>query len=169
MSAGQLPEVDEGKVSSGAEYGENLIRDVMSDIGEVRKIAKIEPSRIILYTSPRWKRDVMARATEMMDAGELTVPALTKACMSDEGIKRNGKAASELAKKVAVEFSRSSAESKRPLFETDEFALLSGAKGFLSDETGLPVEVLSADAEGIYDPQGKARSAAPGRPAIYLE
>jgi len=97
------------------------------------------------------------------------VPDLTKACMSDEAIKKNGKAASELAKKVAVDFARSSADSKRPLFETDEFALLSGAKDFLADETGLPVEIMDADAEGIYDPQNKARAAVPGRPAIFLE
>ncbi|MBR6204159.1 MAG: leucine--tRNA ligase [Candidatus Methanomethylophilaceae archaeon] len=169
VSAGQLPEADSAKISAGAEYGENLIRDIMSDIGEVRKIAKIEPSRIILYTSPKWKRDVMSRAVEMLDKGELSVPALTKACMSDEAIKKNGKAASELAKKVAVDFARSSADSKRPLFETDEFALLSGAKDFLADETGLPVEIMDADAEGIYDPQNKARAAVPGRPAIFLE
>ena len=47
--------------------------------------------------------------------------------------------------------------------------MLSSAKGFLAEETGLEVEVLSADAEGVYDPQNKARAAAPGRPAILLE
>ena len=72
-------------------------------------------------------------------------------------------------KKVAVEFPRSTPEAKRPVYETDEFALLTGAREFLAEETGLEVEVLSADAEGVYDPQNKARAAAPGRPAILLE
>ena len=136
----------------------------MSDITEIRKIAKMEPTRIVLYTSAEWKREVMRKGAAMLAEGGLTVPALTKACMSDESIKRNGKAAQELAKKVAIEFPRSSPESKRPLYETDEFSLLSSA-----EETGLEVEVLSADAEGVYDPQNKARAAAPGRPAILLE
>lgn len=141
----------------------------MSDITEIRKIAKMEPSRIVLYTSAEWKREVMRKGAAMLAEGELTVPGLTKACMSDESIKRNGKAVQELAKKVAIEFPRSSPESKRPLYETDEFSLLSSAKGFLAEETGLEVEVLSADSEGLYDPQNKARAAAPGRPAILLE
>ena len=55
------------------------------------------------------------------------------------------------------------------VFETDERALLSSAASFLSEETGLPVEVYGADDEGLYDPQGKAKAASPGRPAILLE
>ena len=166
-SASQLPEPS--GISAEAEYGEDLIREVMSDIGEVRKIAKIEPSKIILYTSAGWKRNVMAQAASMASDGSLSVPALTKWCMSDESIKRNGKAASEFAKKTAVEFSRSSPGSRRPVFETDERALLSSAKAFLSEETGLPVEVYGADDDGLYDPQGKSKAASPGRPAILLE
>ena len=169
VSAEQLPEADPAMISASSEYGENLIRDIMSDITEIRKIAKVEPSRIVLYTSAEWKREVMRKGARMLEEGKLTVPDLTKACMADEAIKRNGKAAQELAKKVAIEFPRSSPESKRPLYETDEFSLLSSAKGFLAEETGLEVEVLSADAEGVYDPQNKARAAAPGRPAILLE
>lgn len=169
VSAGQLPEPDHSRISASAEYGENLIRDVMSDITEIRKIAGIEPKRIILYTSAQWKRAVMSTAISMLEEGKLTVPDLTKRCMADESIKRNGKAASELAKKVAVEFGRSTPEAKRPVVETDETALLSSAAGFLSNETGITVEVHSADEEGVYDPQNKARQAVPGRPAIFLE
>ena len=169
VSAGQLPEPDESKMSVAAEYGENLIRDVMSDITEIRKIAGIEPKKLIMYTSAQWKKDVMRMGCEMLEEGKLTVPDLTKRCMQDENIKKNGKAASELAKKVAVEFVRSTPEAKRPVFETDEAVLFSDAAAFLSEETGIPVEVYSADTEGIYDPQNKARQAAPGRPAIFLE
>ena len=138
-------------------------------ITEIRKIAGIEPSRLILYTTSSWKRDVMSYALEMMADGKLTVPDLTKRCMSQDHIKRNGKAASELAKKVAVEFGRSTVEAKSVIVDLDENAMFSAAAAFLTEETGIPVEVYSADAEGLYDPQNKARQAAPGRPAIYLE
>ena len=57
----------------------------------------------------------------------------------------------------------------KPVYETDEQAFLESAVGFLSDELGLEVAVYRADAEGVYDPQNKARQAAPGRPAILLE
>ena len=111
---------------------------------------------------------VMRRAAAMKEAGELSVPALTKACMTDEGIKRNGKAAQELAKKVAIDFSRSDLSSWVSVYTTDEFSLLDSAKGFLADELGLQVDVYPADS-AEYDPQNKARQAAPGRPAVLLE
>ena len=169
VSAGQLPEADESVISAASEHGEDMIRDLMSDITEIRKIAGIDAKHVVLYTSPEWKREVMRRAAAMKEAGELSVPGLTKACMTDETIKRNGKAASELAKKVAIDFSRSDLAQWEPVYSSDEFALLDGAKAFLSDELGLQIDVYPADSEGLYDPQNKARQAAPGRPAILLE
>ena len=169
VSAGQLPEADASLISAEAEYGEGLIRDLMSDIAEVRKIVDIEPTKVAVFTTPAWKRAVMEKARDMQSAGTLTVPDLIKACMADDAIKSNGKAASEMAKKVAVDFSRSAPGSKDAVLSTDEYALLHSAEQFLSEETGLEVRVYSADAEGIPDSNNKARQAAPGRPAISLE
>lgn len=169
VSACELPEADRSLISAVSEHGEDMLRSLMSDVTEVRKIAGIEPVRAVLYVSPEWKRDVMRRAATMREAGELSVPNLTKACMADESIRRNGKSASEFAKKVAIDFSRSEPSSSAVLFETDELALLESASGFLSRELGFGIEVLRADAEGVYDPQNKARQASPGRPAILLE
>ncbi len=169
VSAGQFPEADESRISGSAEYSENLIRDIMSDVAEVRKISKIEPKRTILYVSPSWKKKVMGYALEMMEDGTLSVPSLTKRCMSDDGIKTKGKAASEFAKKVAIDFGRASIEDKKAIVNTDEFALLSNAAAFFSDELKTEVSVFDSDADGLYDPQGKSKAAAPGRPAILLE
>ena len=169
VSAGLLSEPDVSLISASAEHGEDLIREVMSDITEIRKIAGIEAKRVVLYTSPEWKREVMRLAAEMKRRGDLSIPGLTKTCMSDEALRKNGKAVSELAKKVAVDMSRSDLSQWEPVFGTDEKALLESAKGFLSDELGLAVDVLDSDDEGVYDPQKKARQASPGRPAILLE
>ncbi len=169
VSAGQLPEPDQSKISASAEYGENLIRDLMSDITEIRSIAKIDVNKIVLYTSAQWKKDVMSLALDMVKDGKLTIPDLTKACMAKEELRKNGKAVSSLAQKVAVEFQRSSIEQKQPIVETDETVLLKDAAAFLSEENGVPVEVYSGDDADRYDPQDKAKVAVPGRPAIYLE
>jgi leucyl-tRNA synthetase len=167
VSEAQLPEAEE--VSPCAEYGEELIKSIMSDVGQVVKVAKIEPKRAIIYTSPAWKVKVMDIAIGMLAEGNLTIPDLTKKCMADPDIRSNGKAASEMAKKVAVDFARATPESKMAMVRTDETALLSAASGFLGSELGFGVEVVSADDGGKYDPQGKAKVAVPGRPAIYLE
>ncbi len=167
VSAALLPEPRQ--ISAAAEYGEDLVRDVMSDIAQIRKVAAIEPEQIILYTSPSWKVDVMKLALSMMEEGKLDIPSLTKKCMADENMRKNGKAVSEFAKKTATEFMRSTADAKRPIVELDETALLRSCEEFLSDELGTKVRVCSADEPDLYDPQKKAKVAVPGRPAIFIE
>ncbi|AIZ56417.1 leucine--tRNA ligase [Candidatus Methanoplasma termitum] len=167
VSSSQLPEP--GMTSSSAEYGEGLIRDVMSDITQIKKVTSAEPKRIFLYTTPSWKTNVMKMGLEMTEEGKLDIPTLTKKCMADEELRKNGKAVTEFVKKVVTDLSRSSSSSKRDMIEMDEYSLLTSAKDFLKEELGAEVDVFSADDEKAYDPQNKSRAAVPGRPAIYLE
>lgn len=167
VSEAEFPEAGERSVP--AEYGEDLIREVMSDAQQIIKVTGIEPKRMVLYTAPSWKIRVLGKALELQDRGELSIPALTKACMSDPDIRGHGKAASDMARKTAEDMMRLPAGSMRPMFESDERAHLAAAAAFLSKEMGLEARVYSADEEGKYDPNDKAKMAVPGRPAIYLE
>jgi leucyl-tRNA synthetase len=155
--------------NAGAEFGETLIRDVISDISQIIKVTKINPKRVVVYTTQSWKTKVLEIALNLADSGKLDIPTLTKMCMSDPSIREHGKAVSELAKKLAVDMSRTSNEGRRALLQLNEKEHLSSAAEFISFETGTKVEVMSADDQGIYDPQGKSKAAIPGRPAIYLE
>ncbi|MDR2698464.1 MAG: leucine--tRNA ligase [Candidatus Methanoplasma sp.] len=166
VSSSQLPAA--GPVSGSAEYREEFIREVMSDISQIRKVTSADPKKIFLYTSPSWKTNVMRMGLEMMDSGTLDIPSLTKRCMMDEELRKNGKAVTEFVKKAVTDLSRATG-SKRDATETDEYSLLVSAKGFLEEELGAKVEVFSSDSGSIYDPQNKSRAAVPGRPAIYLE
>ncbi len=167
VSSAQLPEA--GNASDEAEYGENLLKDMMSDIAQIRKVANMEPEKIIIYTSPNWKVEVMKYAIEMMSSGNLSIPSLTKKCMSDENMRKNGKSVSDFAKKTATEFMRSDAETKKQIAMFNEIGFLKSCEKFLSDDLNVPVEVHGADENGLYDPQGKSKVAVPGRPAILLE
>ncbi|MGI6472497.1 MAG: leucine--tRNA ligase [Candidatus Methanomethylophilaceae archaeon] len=153
-----------------AEYGEDLIRSTISDVSQIRKVAEIEPSKICIYTSPSWKKDVYRIAADILDSGEeLTIPILTKEVMSDPEIRANGKAASELSKKVAVELIREDPSRIRRYADTDEFGIIKEAAEFLGEELGSAVLVYDADDKGKYDPKNRSSVAVPGRPAIYLE
>jgi len=167
VSSSQLPET--GGTSSLAEYREEFVRGVMSDILQIKKVTETEPERIFLYTTPSWKADVLRMGVEMRDNGGLDIPTLTKRCMADEGLRKNGKAVSEYVKKVVTDLSRSSSGSIGDIAATDEHALLLSAADFLKSELGAEVVVLSSDDAGAYDPKGKSKAAVPGRPAIYLE
>jgi leucyl-tRNA synthetase len=167
VSEYEYPETCSG--NAGAEFGETLIRDVISDISQIIKVTKMDAKRVIVYTTQKWKTKVLEMALNLADSGKLDTPSLTKICMSDPSIREQGKAASELAKKFAVDMSRTSNEGRRALLQLNEKEHLSSAAEFISFETGTKVEVFSADDPGIYDPQGKSKAAIPGRPAIYLE
>jgi leucyl-tRNA synthetase len=162
------PEIWPGDI--GAESGETLIRDVISDVSQIIKVTKMEPKRAVIYTSQKWKTKVMSIALELASAGKLDIPTLTKACMSDESLRAHGKAVPELAKKFATEMTRTSNEGRHALLRLNETEHLSAAARFIASEVGIAkVEVFSADDENIYDPQGKSKMAIPGRPAIYIE
>ena len=166
VSSLQLPAA--GPVSGPAEYREEFIREVMADVSQIRKVTSADPKKIFLYTSPSWKTNVVRIGLEMADAGALDIPSLTKRCMADEELRKNGKAVAEFVKKVVTDLSRSSG-SKREAAGTDEYSLLVSAKDFLKEELGAEVEIFSSDDGNAYDPQNKSRAAVPGRPAIYLE
>ena len=166
VSAADWPECDASAVSRSAEYGEDLVRNVMADIGQIVKVTGIDAERIILYTSPEWKTRVLRMAAELMAEGRLDVPTLTKKAMSDETIRGNGKAASELAKKFATELIRNADGAN--VLGLNEYGYLKNAEAFMTSELGMNVTVMSADSPE-YDPQNKSRVAVPGRPAIYLE
>jgi len=155
--------------SPEAEYGEELIREIMSDIAQIRKVANVDGKRIVIYTSPSWRRDVMRDALDMLRSGNLDIPSLTKKCMANEDLRKNGKAVTEFVKKVVTDLSRSDPDSKQIIVETNETSLLRSAAGFLSAELNAEVDVFSADDDGLYDPQNKSKAATPGRPAILLE
>ena len=163
----EFRETEKGNAS--AEFGETLIRDVISDISQIIKVTKMDPKRVIVYTTQQWKVKVLSIALKLASEGKLDISTLTKMCMSDDSIKAHGKAAAELAKKFAVDMSRTSNEGRYALLQLNENEHLKAAASFISFETGVKVEVLSADDPDIYDPQGKSKAAIPGRPAIYLE
>ena len=167
VSEYEFPEIS--GADAGAEFGETLIRDVISDISQIMKVTKMVPERVIIYTTQEWKLKAMRIALNLESENRLDIPTLTKMCMSDDSVKKHGKAASEFAKKLAVDMSRTSNEGRRALMQLDEIQHLSAAASFISSETGVRTEVMSADDPDIYDPQGKSKAAIPGRPAIYLE
>ena len=169
VSEAQFPEYDPSLSDPVSEYGEDMIRSVMSDTAQIVKVTGMQPKRVILYTAAAWKKKVMSNAVALLKDGKLDIPGLTKTCMADPELRKNGKAVSDLCKKIAADYMRSTPEKAEPVALTDEFALLSSAAQFMSEDIGYPIEVMDADAEGLYDPSKKARAAIPGRTAILLE
>lgn len=170
VSIAPYPEAIGEDIDIVAEVAESYLGEVMADVNEILKVTGIAPKRIILYTTPQWKRDVLDLALDMSGEDSLTVPSLTKAVMSREDLRRMGKEAASFARKQAEEMMKRSAGEKRRLAAPlDEYQYLSDAADFLSEALGAEVVIYSADDTSAPDPQRKARAAQPRRPAIYVE
>ncbi|MBI0584057.1 MAG: leucine--tRNA ligase [Methanomassiliicoccus sp.] len=170
VSIAPYPEPEELPSNREAEVAENYLEGVMTDINEILKVTGISPTKVFIYTTPQWKKDVLAMGLALAGTKQLSVPGLTKAVMSREDLKRRGKESADFARKTAEDLMKSS-ETEMAKLSTpiDENAYLHDAAVFLAKELGCDMAIYPADEAGIPDPQRKARAAQPHRPAIYVE
>ena len=164
VSRAEWPAADAGLIDERAEGAELLLKDTLDDVEEILKVTKAVPRRVVLYTAPLWKKEMLRRATELASSGNLDMGALMKAAMASPEVAKNKKEAPKYAQKLAkAAFSLA----KEPL-ELDELQILVRERDYLQNVLGVPVEVYSADG-AVSDPLGKSKQAEPGRPAIYIE
>jgi len=164
VSRAEWPEADLGLIDEGAEGAELLLKDTLEDVEEILKVTKVVPRRVVLYTVPRWKKEMLRLATEQARGGNLDMGRLMKAAMTLPEIAKNKREAPKYAQKLA----KAAFSLTKELQELDELAILLRERDYLQSVLGVPVEVYSADEAGS-DPLGKSKQAEPGRPAIYIE
>ena len=170
VSIAPYPTAEELPSDAVAEAAENYLEEVMTDINEILKVTGIAPRRIFIYTTPQWKKDVLAIGLGLMGDKQLSIPGLTKAVMARDDLKRRGKDSADFARKTAEDLmKRSETELLKLAMDIDENAYLMDAAVFLAKELGCEVEIHSADDATAPDPQKKARAAQPHRPAIFVE
>jgi len=170
VAKASFPGVEAADVSLEAEVSEDYLRALMEDVNEILKVTKITPKKVLVYTTPSWKAKGMSMALGLLRSGELKTPTLTKAMMADADIKKHGKEAPDFARKLAEDLVKRSKEEVRRLeVQFDELAFMNQVTAFLSKEIGCEVSAYSAEDANKLDPQNKARTAQPRRPAIYVE
>ncbi|MDV0446521.1 Valine--tRNA ligase [Methanosarcinaceae archaeon Ag5] len=168
------PVENEDFINEPAEVAEDIVVKTLSDIEEIIRVAKIEPKKIYLYTTPEWRVNVLKKAADMETTDGIDVGKLIKICMEDSDIRTRGKDAQKYIQKAAGEVRGSSVDVAVNYLNAnlDEKQILEEAKAFIEKETGCEVQVFSAkeiDAKTAYDPENKSRFAEPMRPAIYIE
>ncbi len=164
VSKAQWPVADKSLIDEAAEAAEDLIEGTLNDIQEILNVTRSAPKKIILYTSPIWKQEMLSLALDVTRGGKLDMGALMKVAMANEEISAHKKDAPKYAQKLA----KSAHTLTRDVLALDEFETLSREKAYMESALRVPVEVVSADQPG-EDPKGKSKQAEPGRPAIYIE
>ena len=168
--AAAFPEARAQDVDPRALASEAFLRAALADAREILKVTGLAPKRITFFTAPPWKAEATALAAHLAREGRLAMPAFMERAMADEALKPHAKELAAFAKRVVEEMPRRSAEDVAHLLAAvPERAYLEASRAFLERELGCPVAVHEAGEPGVPDPKGKARHAAPGRPAISVE
>ncbi|NLL94985.1 MAG: leucine--tRNA ligase [Thermoplasmatales archaeon] len=167
VSAALLPEPSGH--SPAAEYGESLVRDVISDISKISRMIGSGSGKVSLFTYQSWKGDVVRKALSMMGPEGVPIPDLTKECMADPEMRKMGKAVPDYVRAVATDLRRLPASVVEAKVAADEYAILVEAAGFIGSELGCEVSVMPADDPAAREASGgKHVQAVPGRPAIVI-
>jgi leucyl-tRNA synthetase len=170
VSDAPFPEPDGSRSDPLSEFREEFVRDVAGDIGEIIKVTKLAPKKLVLYSAPGWKWTVFRKALEMASEGHLYMSGLMKAVLEDPGIKLHAKELPRYAQKIVADIPKLSAEQlAKYRLALDEHAALVESRGFFAGEFNCQVQCYAAEDPDRHDPQDKAKTAVPLRPAIFIE
>ncbi len=157
-------------ISEKDEVGEYLLSRIIEDVNEILKITKITPKKLYLYTSAKWKHQLIIKALELEKENKLDMNTLMKIAISDPELKKQAKNVSNYAAKLLTEIRKiNENDRQRYMIQLDEKTYVSKALSYLEKELSTKINIFSADDKNILDPAKKARFATPLRPAIYIE
>jgi leucyl-tRNA synthetase len=175
VSMEEFPKPDESRFNSNAESGEYYLNSIIDDINEIIKVTKLEPKKIIVYTSPGWKHFIFDKAieTSKTDPSKLEMKTLMNVIMENHDVKQNAKEASKYVQKLLVDIRKMTPQDiERATIKINEDEYLSKVQAFIESEFNSNFEIYSADKvkpNSAEDPGNKSRFAMPLRPAIYVE
>lgn len=156
VSEAPWPEFSADAESRDVQVAEEMVQNTVRDIQEIMKILGSTPERVHIYTSPKWKWDVLRVAAEVgkPDMGSIM------GRVSAEGIHDNMKEVAEFVRRIIRDLGKSE------VTVIDEYSVLMDASDYIESEVGARVVIHS---KPDYDPENKAVNAVPLKPAIYLE
>jgi len=162
ISIEKWPKYDESKIKPEIKQAEILIKNSIDDIRNLLNLLKLSnPKEIKLFVSEKWKYNFF---NEFKSEFEKTrnVGEIIKSLMKHSELKQYGKEISSIIPKLVND------QSKIPKFilnQEDEFKELNENKTAIEKEFNTKVSIFKAE----QSTEQKAKSAAPGKPAILIK
>jgi len=170
VSVESYPTIDTSQLSEIHEVGEVLLEKIIEDVNEILKVTKISPKKIIIYTSPLWKSEILRQAIGLDASQRFNVGAFIKQILTDPTKKIFAKEISQYVGKLPGEIKKLHERDKqRYLIKLEEESYLRDAQEYLQQEFDCSIEIYQSDDPKRYDPAQKSRFSLPLRPAIYIE
>ena len=150
ISVQTLPTVKTELIDEQVEREEDYVVALVGDVQEILKIARIQPSKIYLYTADskteQWKWELFKALKDVPDRDKI-------------------KEAMQIRKdKSTVDFVKHMMKSNLEYSELNESEILTREKDYLKKEFGCAIGINED-----YDPTGKRKFAIPLKPAIFVE
>ncbi|VVB81442.1 Leucine--tRNA ligase [uncultured archaeon] len=153
------PSYDESKINLQLEQAEALMVQVIDDVGQVLKLAKVDrPAMITLFVAQDWKAALYRKLKDLL-ANTRDVGQIMKVIMPE--FKEHPEAA-QLVPKIVKDPGRLPAQVSH---QEAEYQNLMDAIAFLKEEFNCPIEVIKEQ----ESPEQKAKQAMPGKPAILVK
>ncbi|MBR9682345.1 MAG: leucine--tRNA ligase, partial [Candidatus Aenigmarchaeota archaeon] len=147
------PSYKKSAINLKIEAGEDMIRQIMGDVGHIKKLAKItKPKKISIFVAPRWKYDVYNKAMKGKSM---------KAIMSEKKYQKIGKYVAGYFNKITKRMPLD----KLTFSALDEYKILNNAKDFFKKNYGCSIEIFASG----KSKHPKADSANPSKPGILVE
>lgn len=156
VSVAGWPKHRENLINGESEMAEELIRNVMSDVDEIKKIAGIDgPESMKIFVADDWKFRVYNKVMRNKDRG---INEITKEIMQSGAY---GQATVNFIQGLYKRIN----ELRPALPKSRQLRILREAKGFLETELSCKVEIMDANSSA----EKKAKQANPQKPGILIE
>lgn len=151
ISVESWPKVDETKIDKNIEMGEKLIKNILNDVEEIKKITKIDkPKKVIIFVCPEWKYDIYKGVKE----GEQIEDFMKEVKYKKVGKDLVGYVQSLMKKRPSEDI----------LKRQKEIEVLENGKELLEKTTNTRVEIITENNDNK-----KAKQAGPMKPGILIE
>jgi leucyl-tRNA synthetase len=157
ISLESWPKYDANLINDEAELSESMLRQIIDDIEEIKKMTKIKPKKVTLFVAENWKFRVYQAVLRNKDKG---INEITKEIMTGD-TKLYGNATVLFIQSLYKKLN----ELKPVVPRIKQMQILNESRKFLENELKCKIEII--DAEKTTNP--KAKSSSPQKFGIYLE
>jgi leucyl-tRNA synthetase len=161
ISVAKWPGFDDSKIDDEAEALEDSVMNIVNDIRRVLELIKVStPKSIKLIVSFSWKYELFKLLKQELEKTR-DVKALIQICMGEESLKKHGKDIVKIIPAVVKD------PAKLPsvlLSQEQEFSNLESSIADIKEAFKCEVKVSKAEDSS----EGKAKNAAPSKPAIII-
>src|ERR671918_1094770 len=159
-----------------AEESEDLIKNLIQDVQNILKVTKMKPTNVNIYTSAKWKWKIYQKILELIIANRNSSLGDVMRALGEDPETYKARSDVKLIKKIMEDVLSTPAERrvhKLSIKNLSELMVIKDVASLISSELGnsnIEISVFGEEEENAKknDPQSKARSSRPFKPAIYL-